>query len=220
MGCVKEKGRMCQMANASEISVGLVHELAITGTKVGFEPKDFATLAHSEERMSSILGVLHGTHEIRPIDYVIDFNSPARLPFNGAVLEVHRGTGIVKLEKKADGLYLDGKKLTLFLSKKQKKGGVIEGNKLRIELEKRGKNVGAKLLDHFVEHPEMWPEEWKKDDQGNTLYVFFWDDIFRNPACGDLYVRCGCWRGGEVISGYDWLGDDWRGRSPAVSSVS
>jgi hypothetical protein len=208
------------MTTASEISVGVSHELAITATKVGFKPKDFATLAHSEDKLSAILGVLRGTHEIKPIDHIIDLGSLARFPFNGAVLEVHRGEGIVKLEKKGDILYLDGKPLSLFLSKKQKKGSVVVGHELRKELEKKGDNVSAVVLDHLVDHPELWPESWKKDSQGNTIYVFFWDDIFRDPSYGDLYVRDGCWSGGEVVSYCSWLGDDWDGGSPAASCAS
>ncbi|MCR4274484.1 MAG: hypothetical protein NUW02_00315 [Candidatus Campbellbacteria bacterium] len=208
------------MATASEISVGVSHELAITATKVGFEPKDFATLAHSEDKMAGILGVLRGTHEVKPIDHVIDLGSPAKLPFDGAVLEVHRGEGVVKLERRGDDLYLDGKPLNLFLSRKQKNGGVIGGYDLRKELEKRGNNVSAKVLDHLVAHPELWPESWKKDAQGNTVYVFFWDDIFRYPASVDLCVRYASWDEGTVVSVRRWLGSNWHGSDPAASSAS
>ena len=201
------------MATASEISVGVSHELAITATKVGFEPKDFVALAHSEDKLSAILGVLHGTHEIKPIDHVIDLGSPARLPFDGAVLEVHRGAGIVKLERRGDDLCLNGKPLGLFFSRKQKNGKMVEGHTLRKELEKRGGNVSAKVLDYLVEHPELYPENWKKDSQ------VFWDDIFRDPSDGDLCVRCGCWSEGKVISSYRWLDGAWLVNLPAASSA-
>lgn len=207
------------MATASEVSVGLAHELAITGCKVGFEPKDFGTLAHSEEKMKAILGVLRGTHEVKPIDHVIDLGSTAQLPFNGAMVEVHRGTGVAKLERRTDGVYLDGKKLGLFRSSKQFAHS-IGGHDLRKELEARGNNLSAKVLDHFVAHPELWPEEWKKDENGNTLYVFFWDDIFRNPADGFLYVRYGYWHDGKVVSRYDWLGNYWDSDDPSATLAS
>ena len=208
------------MATASEISVGVSHELAITATKVGFQPKDFATLAHSESKLSEILGVLRGTHEIKPVDHVIDLDSSARLPFDGAVLEMHRGAGVVKLEKRDDVLYLGGKPLDLFLSHKQTNGKVVEGHELRKELEKRGNNVSAKVLDHLVDHPELWPEKWKKDDQGNTIYVFFWDDIFRRPSLDSLFVRYGYWNEGKVVSSCGWLGNDWDSNDPAASTAS
>jgi hypothetical protein len=54
---------------------------------------------------------------IGPID--IDLSSPRNLPFPGAEAVVHRR--IVKLEKRGDDLYLDGKKVILFLSDNQKR---------------------------------------------------------------------------------------------------
>lgn len=208
------------MATASEISVGVSHELAITGCKVGFEPKDFANLAHSEDKMALILGVLRGTHEVKPIDHVIDLGSLCKLPFDGAERMSPPKSGVVKLERRGDTLYLDGKPLNLFLSRKQKNGNVIGGHDLRKELEKRGGNVSAKVLDHLVAHPELWPESWKKDAQGNTVYVFFWDDIFRSPARGRLCVRVGFWRDGRVVSDFGWLDGGWGGNDPAASSAS
>lgn len=165
-----------------------------------------------------ICGVARGTHEIKPIDHVIDLSALARLPFDGATLEVHRGSGIAKLERRGDDLYLDGKKINLFLSKKQKVGS-IGGHDLRKEVEKRGDNVSAKVLDYLVDHPELWPESWKKDKGGNTVYVFFWDDIFRRSG-GGFCVRCGCWGGGRVVSGCYWLGSGWDGSDPAASLAS
>lgn len=207
------------MATASKISVGVSHELAITACKVGFEPKDFANLAHSEDKMALILGYLRGTHEIKPIDHVID-GSLCKLPFDGAERMSPPKSGVVKLERRGDTLYLDGKPLNLFLSRKQRNGGSIGGHDLRKEIEARGGNVSAKVLDHLVEHPELWPESWKKDEDGNTLYVFFWDDIFRDPTNGGLCVRYGYWNDGEVVSGCSWLDDGWSGLGPAASSAS
>lgn len=155
-----------------------------------------------------------------PIDHTIDLESPVRSPFHEAVLEVHRGKGVVKLEKRDDILYLDDKPLSLFLSKKQKKGSVVVGHDLRKELEKKGYNVSAKVLDYLFDHPELWPESWKKDAQGDTIYVFFWDDIFRYPANGSLFVRYGYWDGGRVVSRYGWLDSCWDGSNPAASSAS
>ena len=208
------------MAPASEISVGVSHELAITACKAGFLPADFATLAHGEEKLVGVLGVLRGTHEIRAIKHMIDLSLPGALPFEGAEVEVHRSGGVVKLEKREDGVYLGGRKLTLFRSVEQTGDKVVGGHELRKEVEKRGNNVPSIVLDHFKKYPALWPEEWKVDEQGHTVYVYFWDDIFRNPADGVLYVRYGYWRDGRVKSDYRWLGDGWRARSPAASRAS
>lgn len=208
------------MATASEISVGVSHELAITATKVGFEPKDFATLAHSEDKMSAVLGFLRGTHEIRPIDHMIDLSIPCELPFTGAECVSPAKMGVVKLERRGNDLYLDSVKLDLFLSEKQKGGKVIGGHDLRKELEARGGNVGGNILDHLVAHPELWPENWKKDSQGNTVHVFFWADIFLHPSVGHLCVRYGFWSDGRVVSDCRWLSHGWLSRNPSTSLAS
>jgi hypothetical protein len=201
----------------SSYSEGQTHQLADALEMAGFKGGDLTKLGQSQPTLALIRGVLQGTHEIKPIDHVIDLSAPARLPFDGASLEVHRGEGIVKLERRSDDLYLDGKKLNLFVSKKQK-GGIV-GHELRKELEKRGGNVSTKVLDHLVDHPDLWPESWKKDKDGNTVYVFFWDDIFRDPK-GHLCVRYGYWREGRVVSSCGWLDRGWSGRSPAASLAS
>ena len=154
-----------------------------------------------------------------PTEFSLSLDACARLPFAGAVLEVHRGSGVVKVERKLDGIYVGGKRPGSFLSEGQKGGKVIQGHKLRKEVEARGKNLSAVLLDFFVEHPTLWPEEWKKDSQGNTLYVFFWDDVFRNPSRDNLYVRYGYWKKGRVVSNYNWLDNDWNGNNPAASAT-
>lgn len=148
---------------------------------------------------------------------VIDFSVPCKLPFNGAERVKPVKPGISELEKRGGDLCLDGVKLDLFRSENQKGGKVIGGHDLRTELEAKGGNLSAKILDECVETPALWPENWEKDDQGNTIYVYFWEDIFRNPTNGDLYVRFGYWHGGRVVSLYNWLGNDWDGINPAAS---
>lgn len=153
------------------------------------------------------------------LEALIDLSAPCMLPFNGAERVSPAKSGVVKLERRGDNLYLDGVKLDLFLSENQQGGKVVVGHELRKELEAKGGQTSAKVLDHLVEHPELWPESWKKDAQGNTIYVFFWDDIFRNSD-GDLYVRFGCWIEGEVVSDFSWLGVDWLGYDPSASRAS
>ena len=151
------------------------------------------------------------------LEALIDLSIPCTLPFKGAERISPAKSGVVKLEKRGDDLFLDGKKINLFLSDGQRNGHTIGGHDLRKELETRGGNVGGSILDHLVAHPELWPESWKKDSNGNTIYVFFWDDIFRHSG-GDLYVRYGYWHGGLVISDYGYLGHDWHFSHPAASS--
>ena len=153
-----------------------------------------------------------------PTIHQIDLSSPCRLPFTGAEVEVHRGTGIVSLERKGDDLYMGEKQITLFRSEKQIGGKVATGHAIRKELEKRGQNLSAKVLDCLEDNPKLWPESWKKDSAGNTIYVFFWDDIFCRSG-GRLYVRYGCWGEGRVVSDFCWLDFDWDDYYPAAVLV-
>ncbi len=153
------------------------------------------------------------------LEALIDLSVPCKLPFDGAERVSPAKSGVVKIEKRGDDLYLDGKKIELFRSAGQEGDRYIIGHKLREELEAKGGNVGGSILDHLVAHPELWPENWKKDDQGNTIYVYFWDDIFRRSD-GRLYVRCGCWHDGEVVSGYGWLVRGWGRIGPSASVAS
>ena len=59
------------MATASDISVGLSHEVAITCTKVGWEPTDFAALAHSTAKAKKVLAFLRGQAEIVAAEVVV-----------------------------------------------------------------------------------------------------------------------------------------------------
>jgi hypothetical protein len=171
-------------------------------------------------KLKNVDGVLSGTYEIKPIDNVIDLGSPAKLPFDGAERESPPKSGVVKIECKDDILCLDGKSINLFFSEKQKNGGSIGGHDLYKEIEARGGNVSAKVLDHLVVHRELWPESWKKDAQGNTIYVYFWDDIFRDPTSGELYVRLGFWHDSGVISYFCSLEKNLDGNDPTASLTS
>lgn len=200
------------------LDVGLANDL-----KLAFRRHDYSSEQVQRLKEGDILGlvrgVLLGTHEIKPIDNIIDLGSLARLPFKGATWLTHRGYGGVKIEKHDDVLYLDGKSLNLFFSRKQQNKEMVEGFELRQEIEKKGDNVSAKVLDYLVDHPELWPENWKKNEQGETLRVFFWDDILCYPL-DRLYVLCGYWDGSKVIQDCRWLGHYWFNSEPAVSYAS
>ncbi len=154
------------------------------------------------------------------LEVLINLSVPCKLPFDGAERISRAKVGVVKLERRGDDLYLDGAKLERFLSDGQKLGRVINGPALRYELEAKGGQVSAKVLDTLVDHPELWPESWKEDAEGNTIYVFFWDDIFRHPPFGILYVPFGFWFEGKVVSHCRSLSYGWLGESPSATRAS
>lgn len=204
------------MASASEFSVGLMHEVAVAGCEVGWEPKDFDSLKRDKPLLTNIRAVMRGTHAIVPIAYAVDCSMDPLLP-TGLSLEEHERGTVVKLEKKGDELFVDGKKLELYLPRKQKKGS-IEGTKLRKELKDKPV-LNACILDYLLEHTELIPESWKKDAGGNTCYLFFWGTIYRGSG-GGLGVRCLWWGGGGWGWSYDWLGSGWGASRPALLLAS
>lgn len=63
------------MAITSEFSVGLMHELAVAGCEVGWEPKDFDALKRNKGLLIAVLQVIHNPHLIaclHPINFVVD----------------------------------------------------------------------------------------------------------------------------------------------------
>ncbi len=164
------------------------------------------------------LEVLKGTYEIKAIEHIVDCNATPVLPFSGAEIELHTLGGIVKIEKKGDGLYVDGKKVVLHLSKKQQNGKTIKGHDLREEL--TGKKVlNACMLDYLLANPHFIPENWKKDEKGNTRYIFFWGTIFRSSN-GSLHVRFLFFLDGNWQSLYYWLVNVWGGARPVALLAS
>jgi len=148
----------------------------------------------------------------------VNLGATPKPPFQGAEVESHAGDGWAVVEKRADGLYVNGRKVVLYLSKRQQNGKSLNGRELREEL--TGKPVlNANLLDVLVDNPQLIPEDWKKDEQGNTRYIFFWTSIFRDSD-GDLIVRCLFFRGGAWSRGFRWLDNVWSGDNPAASLAS
>ncbi len=142
-----------------------------------------------------------GTHEI-------DTDQIPNLPFNGVTIEHHRKSG---------KLILDFSKIGFYLSQKQKIGS-FSGHELRKELKSK-KVLNACVLDYLLANPHLIPEEWKKDSEGNTRYIFFWGTIFRDSD-GLLCVRCLYFESGEWRTSDYWLDGDFNAVDPAAVSVS
>ncbi len=146
----------------------------------------------------------------------VNLGSTPNLPFAGALVEYHIGNGWVVVEKRADGLYINGRKVILYLSRRQQNGKSLKGYELREEL--MGKPVlNANVLDALYENVHLIPEAWKKDELGNTRYIFFWATLYR-LAFGLLFVRYLSFPGGAWHRRYRWLGGSaWRSGSPSAS---
>ena len=165
---------------------------------------------------------LRGNVTIAVVKHTVDLGKSPRLPFNGAEVEKHDGEGVVEIELRSDdNLYVDGKLVSLFLSEKQKGKSTIVGNELRQELENgRQALLNSNVLDYIFDHPELFPEHWKKDENGDIRYIYFWGSVFRDPSDGRLCVCCLCWLVGELRRYCNWLDDVWLRQFPSASVAS
>lgn len=138
--------------------------------------------------------------------------------YNNLAQESHTGMGIVTIElnRKTDKLYINKCEVTLGLVEGQT-GGKI-GYQVRDAL--TGKPVlNACVLEFLLKNPHMIPESWKQDEDGNTIYIFFWGTIYRNSR-GRLYIRCLCWRGDAWSHDFYWFAYDWRSYDPTALLAS
>ena len=144
----------------------------------------------------------------------VDLESSPGLPFKGAEVESHIGVGGAIYQKRADGLCRNGRKVGLHLSRRQVNGKSLKGYELRDEL--TGKPVlNANELDALYDNPHLIPEDWKRDENDNIRFIYFWGTIYRSSD-GSLYVRCICFSDGAWDRRYYWLGGGWGGDYPAT----
>jgi hypothetical protein len=172
--------------------------------------------------MEGVESFLCGNVEITVVKHTVDLAKAPRLPFDNAKVVKHEGKGVVEIELRSDdNLYVDGKKVVLHLSERQMGDKRVVGHELRKELE-GGEQVllNSNVLDYIYDHPELFPEHWKKDENGEIRYIFFWGSVFRIPSNGFLFVRFLCWLGGELRRRYGWLGLDWSRQDPSASVAS
>ena len=136
---------------------------------------------------------------------------PKKIGDNFSVKD-HHGTGIVTLEKRANELYLDSRKLILTQSNRQKDGRTIQGYDLKKEATDQPV-LNANVLDALLAKPELFPDNWKIDRRGRTRYIAFWGTIYQN---NNMCVRCVHFGAGRWIDDHSWLSHWWGGQDWSV----
>jgi hypothetical protein len=199
------------------LGVGLAQEIEHALNRNGFTSLDQVKALTVGDFLGRVRGVQMGLYEIKPVEHAIDFGATPLVP-EGWSVEEHKKGKVAKLERRGDELYLDGKKIELWLSKPQKKGNVIGGNDLRKEVSKRSV-INANLPEYLLKNPHLIPDAWKKDEKGNTIYIFFWGTVCRFSD-GRLDVRYLYWDGGKWTMYYGWLDGVWDSRGPAAVLAS
>jgi hypothetical protein len=119
----------------------------------------------------------------------------------------------VENHKRGGQIAFDPEKIELYLTERQKTEWV---NSTDVQKELEGRNVlNANVLDYLLAHPELIPESWKKDENGNARFIYFWGTIYRDS--GDrLCVRCLYWGVGRWDWDRSWLGAGFVGQVPAA----
>lgn len=120
----------------------------------------------------------------------------------------------VEEHMKGGSLIWDASKIELAITDGQRRSGVIGGNELRRELAGKPR-MNANVLDYLLSHPYLIPEKWKRSEDGQTLYVFFWGTIYRAPD-GCLFVRCIYWSHNQWKWSTRSLGNRWLLGDPAA----
>ena len=211
-------------------SVGQMNQLGDALEAEGFTPDDVTKLKQFSN-LAGIRGVINGLSKIVSVaedatrvitinktTIVVDLGASPKLPFNGTEVEKHIGIGWGVIEKRADGLYVNDRKVILHLSEHQMGDKWLKGYELREEL--TSKHVlNANILDALYQNIHLIPEDWKKNEDGDICFVFFWESIFRDSN-GRLFVRCLCFHDGGWRFGCGWIGGNWYCNNPAAVRAS
>lgn len=178
------------------LDVGQAEELKLAFRRHDWTNANIKSLCEGDI-LGDVLKVVKGNAEIKFLEHLIDCDAALFVP-SGWTVEEHKPGGLFKF---------DPTKISLYLSKKQKKG-VIGGHDLRKELAKM-LTLNANVLDYLLAHPELIPEEWK----GKA--IFFWGTIYR-LSHGSLFVRFLCWGGSRWHWSGGWLDNDFDSDGPAA----
>jgi hypothetical protein len=189
------------------LPVGLAHKLETAFNRNGWTLAEVDKLCEGDV-LAQHRKVLLGHAAIAVPEHLIDCDANPFTP-NGWKVEEHQKGG--QFDWSADSV-------KFHLDPGQQDGKYIEGNKLRKQLS--GKPVlNANVLDYLLKNPDLIPEDWKKDEKGNTRYIFFWGTIYRRSV-GRLCVRYLYCDDGRWSWRSRWLVSGWGGGSPAALRAS
>ncbi len=163
-----------------KISLELAHEFALMAMRAGWEVKDFTDLVDDEKLLTDLLEVKRGEVKIARPDYfcLVDLDVDPEL-IETAVVEEHRKGGIVRLELSGDDLLVNGTKIDLLLTQKQKDGLSTNGDEVHKELLEKS-ILNMNLYNHLLKYPQLIPDSWEKDENGNARQIVFWGTTYRD----------------------------------------
>ena len=181
-------------------SIGQMNQLGDALEAKGFTPDDITKL-RSHPELGMLLLFTRGQAKITLPQHLINCDENPCLP-NGWKVEEHKQGG---------QLEWNHTRVKLYLSKDQRPGKSIVGNKLRKELANQSV-LNACVLDYLLANSTLIPEEWK------GKLVFFWGTVYRD-SYGGLCVRYLYWGDGSWRWGYRWLDRNFGDSDPAAISA-
>ena len=139
-------------------------------------------------------------------EQVVDCDAKPFEPRGWEAVE-HKKGGVVKIERRGDDLYIDGKKIELYFSESQRADGVIKGDRLQKEISKK-EAMNACVLEYLLSHPELIPDSWKTDENGKNIFIFFWGTIYCDqrgaPCVRFLHWNCSRWCWSCSLISWGW----------------
>lgn len=201
------------MTTASSISVGLAHKMCQAATEAGWSPSDINALAQDKITLSRFLDVRRGIAKIEYPKLSIDCDTdcmPHQWKSEGwKVWEKYQ------LPNRIQGkIELDLSKIRLWVSREQQAGKNPTGCALAKELTDQPV-LSDNVLEALLRHPEHIPEKWKKDENGETLHIYFWGRIYQEPNYGGLHVRFLFFSDDRWQEGHGFLFCTWNAKSLA-----
>ncbi|MFZ4648250.1 MAG: hypothetical protein ACOYMB_01290 [Patescibacteria group bacterium] len=155
--------------NKLMLDVSQAHELKMAFRRNGWTNQDIKTLSEGSV-LRRVLAFINGNVGISYPEHIIDCDAAPSEP-----------EGLTLVSHKKGGLFKYNSNIQLYLSSRQRKGGLSTGNEIRGELE-NSPVLNANVLDYLYHYPELIPESW------DGLTIFFWGTIYRNEF-GSLCVR-------------------------------
>jgi hypothetical protein len=197
------------------LDVGQANELKLAFRRAGWSNAEIKKLCGGN-LLAHLLPIVreYGETTMAMMQYIIDCDAR---PFERSGLTVAPESEQIPNRIRGQFVF-DPTKVRLHLSPNQQGGKCIKGDNLKKELASEPV-LPANVLDFVLANPHLIPEEWKKDENGNTRYIFFWGTIYRGSR-GGLCVRYLCFHGGRWGWGDHWLDGDWRGSYPAALRAS
>lgn len=185
----------------------------LNGAGKEFFSGQITTIAEEYDRFRKRQGTVQES-KLKPLIAGVDLDADPDPPFNGATLTKHLKQGQVCVEYRPDEdeLYVNSKKVVLWLSEEQLTRKTITG--INLQPKAGGHNpLNAAFADWLHKNQTFIPKWWC----GKVWY--FWGSEW-SGSDGRLYVRSLYFCDGTWRRDYDWLGSGWDDGNPAASLAS